>query len=418
LISNSPLIKRIKRHIIGPLHNFFIVTLPGFENLCKKELETLQLDISEINTMEGGVEFTGKLFDCYMSNMHLRTANRVLMRIAEFNVTNFRKLEKRLEGIPWELHLKEETIPGVIVTTKRSRLYHSDAISDCVSKSIDERKKTSPFFSDSDNNIQPRKSQNIQNIFIRMMNDHITISLDSSGDLLYKRGIKHHAGSAPIRETLAAAALLKSGYTGAEPLFDPMCGTGTFSIEAAMITRHIPPGWYRQFAFESWPGFKPAQWAYLKKQTEKEIKKNPDSPGIVACDKNPKSCKSLSNILKKYNLESTIKVLNDDFFRFTPEEIHKITGHEGPGLVIVNPPYGIRLETKKDSKKLFIKITDRLADIFTGWKFALFSPEKDLIEKCRLKGEQIIIDHGGIKLTLFTGTIPGGNKNAYQDGTG
>ena len=379
MIGNSPLIKRIKRHIIGPLHNFFIVTLPGFENLCKKELEALQLDISEINTIEGGVEFTGKLYDCYMANMHLRTANRVLMRITEFNVTNFRKLDKKIKEIPWELYLKEDSIPGITSTTKHSRLYHSDAISERVIRSINERKKTTLFYKDSDNNAQPLKSRNIQNIFIRLKDDHVTISLDSSGGLLYKRGIKHHTGGAPIRETLAATALLKSGYTGAEPLFDPMCGTGTFSIEAAMISRHIPPGWYRQFAFESWPGFKPAQWAYLKKQAEKEIKKNPDRPGIIACDKDQKTCNALSNTLKKYNLESTIRVMNDDFFRFTPDDIYKITGHVRPGLILINPPYGLRLGTKKDSRKLFIRITDRLADFFPGWKFALFSPEKGLI---------------------------------------
>lgn len=400
--NTSPLIKRIKRHITGRLHNFFIVTLPGFENLCKKELETLPIDINTVNTTEGGVEFTGKLNDCYLANLYLRTANRVLMRIIEFNVTNFRKLEKKIKEIPWELYLKEDSIPRITVTTKRSRLFHSDAISERVIKIINERKKTTYFYYDDRSNIQP---QNIQNIFIRLIDDHMTISLDSSGDLLYKRGIKRHAGSAPIRENLAAAALLKTGYTGDEPLFDPMCGTGTFSIEAAMITRHIPSGWYRHFAFESWPGFKPARWSYLKKQAEKGIKINHVNPTILACDKEEKTCKALSETLKKYNLDNAIRLSNDDFFSCTPKKIYNITGYEKPGLVIINPPYGIRLGTQKGSRNLFIEITDRLADLFPGWKFALFSPEKGLIEKCSLNGEQTTIDHGGIKLTLFTGII-------------
>ncbi len=410
---NSPLIKRIKRHITGPLHNFFIATLPGFEHLCKKELEALQLNISEVKITEGGLEFTGKLCDCYLINLHLRTANRVLMRIAEFNATNFRKLEKKIKEIPWELYLKENTTPQITVTTKHSRLYHSDAVSERIIEGIKERKKETLFYCDDSDKIQPQKTHNIQNIFIRLVDDRITLSLDSSGDLLYKRGIKLHPGRAPIRETLAAAALLKTGFTGEELLFDPMCGTGSFSIEAAMILRHIPPGWYRQFAFESWPGFKPAQWAHLKKQAQKEIRIANDNPGIIACDKDQKSCRALSDTLKKYNLDSTVKILNDDFFRITQDEIFKYTGDKRPGLVIINPPYGIRLGTKKDSRKLFIKITERLADVFKGWKFALFSPEKEVIEKCRLDGEQTVIDHGGIKLTLFTGIISDGKNYAF-----
>ncbi len=410
MINSSPLIKRIKRHITGPLHNFFIVTLPGFEHLCKKELEALKLDISELKTTEGGVGFKGKLYDCYAVNLHLRTANRVLMRITEFNATNFRKLEKKIKEIPWELYLKDDSIPKITVAAKRSRLYHSDAVSERVTKSIEERRNSALLYNGNSSNIKAQKNQDIQNIFFRLIDDHVTLSLDSSGELLYKRGIKHHPGTAPIRETLAAAALLKTGYTGDELLFDPMCGTGTFSIEAAMILRHIPPGWYRQFAFESWPGFKPAPWAHLKKQAEKGIKTSDDNPGILACDKDQKSCSALSGTLRKYNLDNTVKVLNDDFFSITPDKIYKYTGNKKPGLVIINPPYGIRLGSKKDSRKLFTKITGRLADLFKGWKFALFSPEKGLIDKCRLNGDQTVIDHGGIKLTLFTGVIPEGKK--------
>ncbi|MBN2418463.1 MAG: hypothetical protein JXL81_03695 [Deltaproteobacteria bacterium] len=406
MINNSSLLKRIKRHITGPLHKFFIVTLPGLEDLCKNELESLGLDISDIKDTEGGIEFTGKLLDCYQVNLYLRTATRVLMRIDEFNATNFRRLEKKLNEIPWELYLKKDSIPKVMVTTRHSRLYHSDAISKLIIGSINERKNATHFYSDDSSLNRHEKTHIIQNIFIRLVDDHITLSMDSSGELLYKRGIKHHPGSAPIRETLAAAALLKARYTGDEPLFDPMCGTGTFSIEAAMILSNTPSGWHRQFAFELWPGFKTARWEYMKKQAEKEINENHKRPLIVACDKDLKTCQTLSGALKEYNLESAIKVLNDDFFNLGPNDIYGYTGHDKPGLVIINPPYGIRLGTKKESRNMFIKITERLADLFTGWKFALFSPEKDIIEKCDLNGEKTVIDHGGIKLTLFTGIIP------------
>ena len=405
MINDVPLIKRIKRHVTGPLHKFFIVTLPGFENICKNELASLRSDISEIKVTEGGIEFTGKLYDCYFVNLHLRTANRILMRITEFGAQNFRKLDKKLKEIPWELYLKEDSIPEITVTARHSRLYHSEAISEHITKSIEARKKTTDFYNDKSSGISSLNAHNIQDIFIRLIDDHIIISLDTSGELLYKRGIKHHPGRAPIRETIAAAALLKAGYTGNEPLFDPMCGTGTFSIEAAMISGRIPPGWHRQFAFEAWPGFKTTQWAYLKKQAGKEFINNYNNPGIIACDKDQKSCISLSATLKEFNLDKTIQVLNADFFDITQDDIFKSTGYQKPGIVIINPPYGIRLGTKNNSRNIFTEITERLADFFPGWKFALFSPEKALIERCRLTGDKIIIDHGGIKLTLFTGTI-------------
>ena len=160
-------------------------------------------------------------------------------------------------------------------------------------------------------------------------------------------------------------------------------------------------------------GFKQARWAYLKSQAEQGIKKNRDVPGIIACDKDPKSCNALSDTLKKYTLHNEIRILNDDFFRLTPDDIYRYTGYKRPGLVIINPPYGIRLGTRSNSRNMFITITERLAAIFAGWKFALFSPEKGLIEKCGLNGEKTIIDHGGVKLTLFTGIITNRDNNVF-----
>ena len=404
--NSSPLIKRIRRHINGRLHTFFISTPPGLEDICEKELLPLLPENSEIKTTDGGVEFKGKLDDCYNVNLHIKTATRVLMRITDFNAENFRRLEKKLKEIPWELLLKSNSTPRVTVTTRHSRLFHSDAISERVVDAINDRKKAAPFLMDESSDAR------IQNIFVRSIDDHITVSLDASGDLLYKRGIKHHTGKAPIRENLAAAALLKVGYTGEEPLLDPMCGTGTFSIEAAMIAGHMPPGWYREFTFQSWPGFRPTQWNYLKKQAEKHITTAGDKPVIMACDKDKEICRILSETLKKYNLTNTITVKNDDFFNLTPADVFNATGFGKPGLAIINPPYGIRLGTIKNSRNILTQIIDRLINYFHGWKFALFSPEKKIFQKSCLRGEYTLIDHGGIKLTLFTGIIPGTDKNA------
>jgi putative N6-adenine-specific DNA methylase len=301
--------------------------------------------------------------------------------------------------IPWELYIKAETKPSVTVTARHSRLFHSDAIAERVIEIISSRKKAVPFVTDKDN------TPPTQDIFIRSIDDHMTISLDSSGDNLYKRGVKQHTGRAPMRETIAAAALIKAGYNGEETLFDPMCGTGTFSIEAAMMSRCIPPGWYRDFTFMSWPGFRPAQWAHIKKQAGKEIRPAYDMQRILANDKDPEMCRALSKTITEFGLDSSIRVINEDFFKITPSDIYTYTGVNRPGLIIINPPYGIRLGSRKGGIEVSSHILKHLKQHYKGWRFALFSPEKRGFEAAKLRGDKTIIDHGGIKLALFTGVV-------------
>lgn len=122
-----------------------------------------------------------------------------------------------------------------------------------------------------------------QQLFVRAVNDQLTVSIDSSGDMLYKRGLKIQGGKAPIRETTAASILALAGYHIGEPLIDPMCGTGTFSLEGAMIANHIPAGWYRNFAFMGWPCFKPSRWKHIRREAKGRITRL-TKPVIFASD--------------------------------------------------------------------------------------------------------------------------------------
>ncbi len=248
MIPEDPLSKRIKRHVIGRRHNFFVATSPGFEPVCLQELLKLKPAASEACVTPGGVEFEGRLDDCYLANLNLRSANRILMRIHTFKSSNFRKLEKKLGDIPWELYLHAGRVPKVHVSTKHCRLRHSGAITERFRTTI--AAQLSRF--ESVKKITKIASAE-QNIYVRGIDDRFTVSIDSSGDLLYKRGLKKHAGKAPLRETLAAAALLLAGYDGRDPLLDPMCGSGTFSLEGALMAKRIPAGWLRDFAFMGWP---------------------------------------------------------------------------------------------------------------------------------------------------------------------
>lgn len=402
MINYSPLKKRIKRHVIGPYHTFFAATSPGLEKICEKELLLLFPESKELSVLNGGVEFRSRLDDCYKANLYLRTPSRILMRIAEFSATNFRRLHKKLQDIAWELYLHGGPIPEINVTAKHSRLYHGDAIAERFITSISERLESNTFL-----HLGKNSELQHQRIFVRVKDDRFTVSLDSSGELLYKRGIKEHGGKAPLRETLASAALMSAGYRSDEPLLDPMSGTGTFSIEAGMISNGIPPGWYRNFTFESWPGFKPEAWNYIKKTARENFIFPEGLPNIIACDRDSKACAAVKRTVKKYQLSNNIKVLNRDFFTVTPHDVFRYTQLKKPGLVIINPPYGIRMGTEKDGKRMAARIIKKLKEHYSGWKVALFIHDKKPPDIRLSESNMMKVDHGGIKLLLCTGRITG-----------
>lgn len=371
---------------------------PGLEELCLEELRSLPISAAAFSKEKGGVEFEGRLQDCYLANLHLRTANRVLMRVAGFKATNFSILEKRLSSIPWEFYLSRGAVPEINTTTTHSRLYHKDAIDKRISISIADRQGITDFYP-----VEPVTSFT-QQVYVRVIDDRFTVSLDSSGDLLYKRGLKDHHAAAPIRETLAAAALRMAGYNGREPLLDPMSGSGTFSIEAAMIVKGMPPGLYRDFAFMDWPSFRPERWRHIKKESEKAIM-DLNTPLIIASEKDAGLSAALKARVNRFNLSKAVTVINMDFFDMNKKDIVVLFKTSQPGLVIINPPYGIRLGTRKKSRELFRKIIQKLGSDFQGWKYSLFVHDRDLVREIPFKKNYILLDHGGLKLALVTGRV-------------
>jgi putative N6-adenine-specific DNA methylase len=435
----NPLSKRIKRHVIGRRHNFFVATSPGFEPVCLQELLKLKPAAGEACVTPGGVEFEGRLEDCYFANLNLRSANRILMRIHTFTSSNFRKLEKKLLDIPWELYLHAGRLPKVHVTTKHCRLRHSGAIAEKFRTTIASqlsrlestttRKAGGSDFtaiggkrqgrevppSLKNNAVEPGAKHAVwktqsdkimtkiasteQNIYVRGIDDCFTVSIDSSGDLLYKRGLKKHAGKAPLRETLAAAALLLAGYDGRDPLLDPMCGSGTFSLEGALMAKRIPAGWFRDFAFMGWPSFRPKRWNYMRRQAESQFVK-PDRPLIFASDTDSGACQKLESCLQKYSMSDAVQVNSRDFFDI---DLRELT--ERAGLICINPPYGRRLGGRSESEKFFQAICNRLKQKYRGWNLVLFAPSRKLAGTIPFQTKSYPILHGGLKLALLIGKI-------------
>jgi putative N6-adenine-specific DNA methylase len=389
--SESSLSKRIKRHVIGRSRSYFAATPPGFETICLNELLLLPLTVNTAAAVVGGVEFKGRLKDCHLANLYLRTANRILLRIDTFKAANFSRLKKRAAGLPWELYLRPGDLPAIHATTSHCRLYHTKAVRECFLASIAEHMAKTVAEKD--------YSRGGQQIFIRGVDDRFMVSIDSSGKNLYKRGLKKYAGKAPIRENIAAAALLLVGYTGREPLVDPMCGSGTFSLEGALIAKNIPPGWFREFAFMTWPSFRPSQWAYLKRQAETQfvgLKK----PLIFASDKDPAACRQLHTWATRSELTDAIEVFNKDFFELDPRNLAR-----NPGVVAINPPYGRRIGTPAESRKLLRAVCDRLKAMYKGWSVILIAPGEKPADKVPFPSRTYPLFHGGLKLTLTIGRI-------------
>lgn len=392
----SPLEKRIKRNITARSHTFFAVTSPGLKKACHDELIGLGLDPKKIAMVEGGVVFGGAVHDCYAANLKLRTASRILMRIGEFKASNFRDLNRHIAKFPWELYLTD--IPEVTVSARHSRLYHSDAIRErlegWIHKSLNENAHIE----------EGRPDSPPQRLFVRVLDDRFTISQDASGDLLHIRGLNKSAIAAPLRETLASGLLTLAGYDPKKPLVDPMCGSGTFSLEAAMMAQNIPAGWFREFAFMGWPCFRFGRWKHARREAEQGFTKI-GSPMIFSSDVDKDACAALEKQVATAGLSGAVAVTERDFFDFSAGSLSISPNSPDTGLVMINPPYGIRLGSQKEAEATFGRISSHLKRAYRGWDFGIISPGPSFTEKLGLKFRSHPFSHGGLKLSLLTGKV-------------
>jgi putative N6-adenine-specific DNA methylase len=310
------------------------------------------------------------------------------MRIAAFKAENFPTLEKKIKQIDWELFLPGNTNLDIQVTAHKSRLYHSGAIEERC-RSIIEARLFTPG----------EKSE--QSLFIRADNDQFELSLDMSGDLLFKRGVKQKVIAAPLRENLAFAILKTAGFTRDDVLMDPMCGSGTFSIEAAMIKANIPPGFFRSFAFEHWPGFRQENFNYSKNQLQQAFCLE-GRPEIFASDMDDSALSLLRDAIGQHDFLNTIQAENTDFFDIQPTQLTP-----KKGVVVLNPPYGKRLGKDMDMTRFFAEIGKKLAADFKGWRVGIIYPEKALGKAMGLPLQPMPFFHGGLDLFAGIGQIRG-----------
>ncbi|MCK4691483.1 MAG: class I SAM-dependent RNA methyltransferase [Desulfuromonadales bacterium] len=362
------------------LEQYFAVTAPGFEGVCAAELRAQAIEVQAI--LRGGVAFAGQLRDLYLANLHLRSASRVLVRLGGMTVRDFPTLFKRLVRLPWGRFVRPGSACDIRVTCHGSRLSHSGRIAETCREAIG-KALGDPV----------ARIASEQKVFIRIVNDHCQVSMDSSGDLLHRRGYRVASVAAPLRETLAAACLLTLGYDGSRPLIDAMTGSGTFAIEAALIALKRAPGAKRSFAFMRWPKFRPGLWQQLVQEAQREESADLVSP-IIAIDNNVKAIAAAEQNLEVAGLA--------DIVRLNYGSIQQLRAEQPSGLLICNPPYGERLGRTAALQTLYREIGRVYSKTFAAWQGALVCPDAALARTTGIAFKsRVRFSNGGISAALL-----------------
>jgi putative N6-adenine-specific DNA methylase len=362
----------------SPDLEIFLSTAPGLEAVLAEEAKEKRL--RDAKPVPGGVTCKGGWPAVWRANLELRGASRVLVRIGKFRAAHLSELDKRARTIAWNEVLRPGVPFRVEATCRRSRIYHSGAAAERIERAIGER-LGAPHAPDAE-----------VSIMVRIECDLCTLSVDTSGELLHKRGFKEAVGKAPMRESMAALFLRQCGYDGGEPVLDPMCGSGTFVIEAAEIAAGLRPGRARRFAFEKLASFDEAAWLEMqgaggRARTGFRFYGSDRDAGAIRL--------SRANALRAGVAGLT---------HFSELSIRDLVAPEGPpGLVIVNPPYGGRIGDKTRLKTLYRTLGATLLARFSGWRVGIVTSEAALAHATGLplKPAGPPVAHGGLRVTLF-----------------
>lgn len=392
----------------SPRFQIFAPTAPGLESIAAGELKALGMRGSQ---EIGGVAFGGDLERIYGANLWLRTASRVVVRLGQFHAHAFYELERHSKKLPWSDFLPASGAVDVRVTCRKSKLYHSDAVAERVlsaiaeaaSRKIDLRPASSVGDEEEENGAGAGTSVGqvlgpTQLFIVRIVHDQVEISADSSGELLHRRGYRKEVAKAPLRETLAAAMVLASGWEGQRgaPLLDPMCGAGTIPIEAALIARGIAPGLHRDFQFMNWPTFDRDLWNDIVEKARSSAT-NPkldirgadrDAGAISAAMHNAGRAGVAGDVgFSVESLSGSIAAIEDVA--------------NGEGWILTNPPYGVRVGESKDLRDLYATLGTALKTK-RGWRIGLLTSDAVLAAQMRLPlRPRFATSNGGIPVSFL-----------------
>jgi putative N6-adenine-specific DNA methylase len=345
---------------------------------------------------DGGVSWTGDALSVMRANLWLRTATRVLVRVAKFRAKSFAELERHAKRVDWARYIAAGADVEFAITSRKSKLIHTGA--------IEQRLRSA--FEPQTQDPRPKAADRSSQLFVvRVIRDEFEISADSSGELLHMRGYRQAIGKAPIRETLAAALLLAADWKGETPLIDPFCGSGTIPIEAALIARRIAPGINRTFAILDWPGTDRSEWATLLDAAKSWAMPRAHFP-IIGSDRDKGAIASSVANAERAGVSGDIS--------FAVRSVSALEAPPGSGLLATNPPYGVRASPKADVRNLYAQLGNVVRQKLPSWNVALFSAQPRLTAETKLETKELFrTSNGGIKVAAVL-CGPAGAKRASQ----
>lgn len=390
VLTQRGLERRLKRHLFKSECVFLATISPGFENTLETEIKNLgEAKVNE--TIEGGVLFSGPLDLVYSANLKLRTANRILLRIDTFTARSYPELFNKSRKISWEIYCGFSPSVSFSVSSKCSRLHHTENIENAVFDALHESmlKLGVSVCKSGDSPIR---------FHIRFHEDECTISIDTSGELLYKRGYRTEVAYAPIRESTAASLLMIAQWDKYNVIADPMCGSGVFIFESTLMIVNCAPGLQRSFAFEMWPSFNLQKWNSLKEKARNSVIERADLR-LIASDIDAKAVQSTENNFKRLNVTVPIELKQRDCFEF-----NKNNEYGGKGLIISNLPYGKRVGATDELPGLYKKLANHYRKYCKDWDFGFVCEDIRFPQMTKFKvSKKIQFVNGGIPVTFFYG---------------
>ena len=358
--------------------DLFLAAPPGLEPWLAEELRELGY---APQTTAGGVTVSGTWSDVWRLNLECRGATRVLARIAEFRAFHLAQLDKRARKVAWGDVLRADRPVKIEATCRKSKIYHAGAASERIARAIQEELGA------------PVSDDAALTLKVRIDDNNVQVSVDTSGEALYKRGHKEWVGKAPLRETMAALLLRAAGFNGKMPVVDPMCGSGTFVLEAAGMAGGWQPGRDRAFAFEHLAHFDAGAVSDLRRLD------GGTSLHFRGSDRDAGAIRGATANAERADLTQATQFDMAPVSDFAPPE-------GPPGLVMCNPPYGARIGNRKPLFALYGALGETLKTRFAGWRVGIVTSDGGLAKATGLSlTESAPIAHGSLRVKLYTAQL-------------
>lgn len=392
------------------LHEAFAIAAPGLAPLVAAECTALGM--TPVGVDAAGVSLRVTTRELFVLNCWSRLASRILVRLASFEARDFATLEKQAARVLWSQVITPALPVQLRVTCRKSRLYHSDAVAERVARGIAAMVPGARIGAGAPDDEQAQDvlgaataagsettagaALQTQLIVVRFERDRCTISADSSGALLHRRGWRQAVAKAPLRETLAAAMLAAMRWDAEVPLVDPFCGSGTIGIEAALLARRIAPGLARTFAMEYWPAADAALHASVRTAAQEQVRaslpvpivlRDRDAGAIVAAQANAARAGVLEDLcIEQGSLSET-----------------DLTRYGTRGLILTNPPYGHRISDGADLRGLYTRLGDVLRNGGRAWRLVMLTPsDRTLLGQIRMPMTSLLhTSNGGLAVELM-----------------